>query len=82
MDHEITTDFCRKAEIMPATAFVLLVGWTPETEQQMRSRGKVPPSQKIGRATFYKYADVAAFIEQHRIVPVGDAVSKSLMGVR
>jgi len=79
MLEEITADFCRKAEVMPARAFALLVGWTDESEQQMRSRGQVPPFQKIGRATFYNYADVREFIAKHRVAPVGDKVSAALL---
>lgn len=82
MQTELVLDFLKRNELLTVEAFAELVGWTAETERQMRSRGKTPANVRIKRKTLYRYADVAEWLMSQRVENVGDAVSSAILRQR
>ena len=52
---------------MPAKAFAALIGVKPETESQMRARRQSPPFFKSGASAFYRFDDVAEWLQKQRV---------------
>lgn len=63
----VIATFCTQEGLMPAKAFAALIGVKPETESQMRSRRQTPPFFRAGGAVFYRFDDVAEWLQQQRI---------------
>ena len=64
---QVLAAFYAAERLMPAKAFAALIGVKPETESQMRARRQTPPFFKSGAAAFYRFEDVAAWLQQQRI---------------
>lgn len=67
IEENVIASFCAEKRIMPAKAFAALIGVKPETESQMRARRQTPPFFKSGAAAFYRWDDVAAWLQQQRV---------------
>lgn len=67
LDENVIASFCAREGLMPAKAFAFLMGVKPETESQMRARRQTPPFFKSGAAAFYRFEDVAEWLQQQRI---------------
>lgn len=66
LDENVIASFCADERIMPARAFAALIGVKPDTEIQMRARRQTPPFFKSGAAAFYRFDDVAEWLQQQR----------------
>lgn len=66
-DEKVIAAFCASQQLMPAKAFAALIGVKPETESQMRARRTAPPFFKSGAAAFYRFEDVAEWLQKQRI---------------
>ena len=66
-DLAVLTAFYASEKLMPAKAFAALIGVKPDTEAQMRARRQSPPFFKSGASAFYRFEDVADWLQQQRI---------------
>jgi hypothetical protein len=66
-DAQVLASFYASERLMPAKAFAALIGVKPETESQMRARRQTPPFFKSGATAFYRFDDVAEWLQQQRI---------------
>lgn len=66
-DLQVLAAFYASEKLMPAKAFAALIGVKPETETQMRARRQSPPFFKSGAAAFYRFDDVAEWLQQQRV---------------
>jgi hypothetical protein len=64
---QVLASFYSSQKLMPAKAFAALLGVKPETESQMRARRQTPPFYKSGAAAFYRFEDVAEWLQQQRV---------------
>jgi len=60
-------EFLATERIMPSEAFAQLLGIKPETEAQMRARRHSPPFFRAGSSTFYRFEDVAEWLQRNRV---------------
>jgi hypothetical protein len=66
-DAQVLAAFYASQRLMPAKAFAALIGVKPETESQMRARRQTPPFFKSGAAAFYRFDDIAEWLQQQRL---------------
>ena len=66
-DAQVLASFYASEKLMPAKAFAALIGVKPETESQMRARRQTPPFFRSGATAFYRFDDVAEWLQQQRI---------------
>lgn len=66
-DAQVLASFYASEKLMPAKAFAALIGVKPETESQMRARRQTPPFFKSGATAFYRFDDVAEWLQQQRV---------------
>jgi hypothetical protein len=66
-DTQVLAAFYASQRLMPAKAFAALIGVKPETESQMRARRQTPPFFRSGASAFYRFEDVAEWLQQQRI---------------
>lgn len=66
-DAQVLASFYASERLMPAKAFAALIGVKPETESQMRARRQTPPFFKSGATAFYRFDDVAEWLQQQRV---------------
>jgi hypothetical protein len=66
-DAQVLAAFYASQRLMPAKAFAALIGVKPETESQMRARRQTPPFFKSGAAAFYRFDDIAEWLQQQRV---------------
>jgi hypothetical protein len=66
-DAQVLASFYASEKLMPAKAFAALIGVKPETESQMRARRQTPPFFKSGAAAFYRFDDIAEWLQQQRV---------------
>ena len=66
-DLHVLDAFYASEKLMPAKAFAALIGVKPDTEAQMRARRQSPPFFKSGASAFYRFEDVAEWLQTHRI---------------
>jgi hypothetical protein len=59
--------FYASEKLMPAKAFAALIGVKPDTEAQMRARRQSPPFFRSGASAFYRFEDVADWLQKQRI---------------
>ena len=64
---QVLAAFYASERLMPAKAFAALIGVKPETESQMRARRQSPPFFKSGASTFYRFEDVAEWLQKQRV---------------
>lgn len=64
---QVLAAFYASQQLMPAKAFAALIGVKPETESQMRARRTAPPFFKSGAAAFYRFEDVADWLQKQRV---------------
>jgi hypothetical protein len=64
---QVLAAFYASERLMPAKAFAALLGVKPETECQMRARRQTPPFFRSGASAFYRFEDVAEWLQQQRI---------------
>lgn len=64
---QVLAAFYASERLMPAKAFAALIGVKPETESQMRARRKSPPFFKSGSSAFYRFEDVAEWLQKQRV---------------
>lgn len=63
---QVLAAFYASERLMPAKAFAALIGVKPETESQMRARRQSPPFFKSGSSAFYRFEDVAEWLQKQR----------------
>lgn len=79
---EVLSDFLRQKRMMRNTEFCVLMGWAEETEKSRRARGLTPDYIKVGRAIYYTFDAVAAWLhETNTGTPVKDQAVADLIGV-
>ncbi len=66
-DLHVLAAFYASEKLMPAKAFAALIGVKPETESQMRARRQSPPFFKSGSSAFYRFEDVADWLQKQRV---------------
>ncbi len=66
-DLQVLAAFYASQQLMPAKAFAALIGVKPETESQMRARRQSPPFFKSGASAFYRFEDVAVWLQKQRV---------------
>jgi hypothetical protein len=66
-DAQVLAAFYASQRLMPTKAFAALIGVKPETESQMRARRQTPPFFRSGASAFYRFEDVAEWLQQQRI---------------
>lgn len=64
---QVLAAFYASERLMPAKAFAALIGVKPETESQMRARRQSPPFFKSGSSAFYRFEDVAEWLQKQRV---------------
>ena len=67
LEENVIASFCAQQHIMPAKAFAALIGVKPQTESQMRARRQSPPFFKSGASAFYRFDDVAEWLQKQRV---------------
>jgi hypothetical protein len=67
LEENVIASFCVSERLMPAKAFAALIGVKPETESQMRARRQSPPFFKSGASAFYRFDDVAEWLQKQRV---------------
>lgn len=75
-DLQVLAAFYASEKLMPAKAFAALIGVKPETEAQMRARRQSPPFFRAGSSAHYRFEDVAAWLQSHRIDAEGGSAGQ------